>query len=127
MARRADRDGDNTYSKDPYVPYRWHHIVGQINRDRIELFKDGELSASLSIRPEHGDVPCHLVLGRLTVRPGSGGSIDRPFIGRMDEVAVYDRPLTARGGPGPPSASVRGFRPSMTRAGEPVGDPGEGP
>jgi hypothetical protein len=86
--------GDNAYSQDPYIPYRWHHIVGQINRDRIELFKDGELSASLSIRPEHADVPCLLVLGRLTALPGSGLSVDRPFVGRMDEVALYDRPLT---------------------------------
>ena len=33
--------GDNTYSRSPYVPYRWHHIVGQVKDDRIELFMDG--------------------------------------------------------------------------------------
>ncbi len=86
--------GDNAYSHDPYVPYRWHHIVGQINGDRIELYTDGKPTTSLSIAPKHSDIPCQFILGRLTTLPGSGLSVDRPFIGRMDEVALYDRPLT---------------------------------
>jgi hypothetical protein len=100
--------GDNTYSQEPYLPYRWHHVVGQVNGDRIELYLDGRLSSSLSITPDHSDVACQLVLGRPTALPGSGLSIDRPFVGRIDEVALYDRPLTAeeiqdhhRLGPGP--------------------------
>ena len=88
--------GDNTYSQNPYVPYRWHHIIGQINDDRIELFMDGDLSSTQAILPEHADVPCQFVLGRLTALPGSGLSVDRPFVGRMDEVVLYDRPLTAQ-------------------------------
>ncbi len=87
--------GDNTYSQDPYVPYRWHHIVGQVNSNRIELYLDGQRSSSLSITPDHADLPCQFVLGRLTVLPGSGLSIDRPFVGRLDEVALYDHALTA--------------------------------
>jgi hypothetical protein len=86
--------GDNTFSRDPYVPYRWQHIVGQVRGDRIELFADGEPAGSAPIRPEHGDVACQLVLGRLTTQPGSGLSIDRPFVGRLDEFALYDHPLT---------------------------------
>lgn len=86
--------GDNTYSQDPYVPYHWHHIVGQIRGERIELYTDGEPSSLASVTPEHGDVPCQFLLGRLSTRPGSGLSIDRPFVGRMDEVALYDRPLS---------------------------------
>ena len=86
--------GDNAYSQDPYVPYRWHHIVGQVRGERIELFTDGEPSSLASVTPEHGDLPCQFLLGRLSTRPGTGLSIDRPFIGRMDEVALYDRPLT---------------------------------
>jgi Concanavalin A-like lectin/glucanases superfamily len=86
--------GDNAYSQNPYVPYRWHHVVGQVHPDRIELFLDGQRSAALSIRPEHSDVACQLLLGRLSTRPGSGLSIDRPFVGRLDEVALYDRPLS---------------------------------
>jgi hypothetical protein len=87
--------GDNSYSQEPYVPYRWHHIVGQVRGDRIELFMDGQLSSALSITPSHADVACQFVLGRLTELRGTGISVDRPFVGRMDEVALYDHPLSA--------------------------------
>lgn len=88
--------GDNTYSQDPYVPYRWHHIVGQVKDETIELFVDGVLSSRLPVTStDHTPVPCQLTLGRLTVQQGSGVSIDRPFVGQLDEVALYDHPLTA--------------------------------
>jgi hypothetical protein len=86
--------GDNTYSRDPYVPYRWHHLVGQVAGGRIELFADGEPSSQLSITPEHADIACQFILGRLTALPGTGLTIDRPFVGRLDEVALYDHPLS---------------------------------
>jgi hypothetical protein len=68
--------------------------VGQINGDRMELFVDGEPAPSLSVTPEHPEMLGQFILGRLSTQPGSGISIDRPFVGRMDEVALYDRPLT---------------------------------
>ena len=102
--------GDNTYSQGPYVPHRWHHLVAQVQGDRIELYKDGELTTLPSASPDHADVPCHLILGRLTTLAGAGLSIDRPFVGRIDEFALYDRPLEPEevrehhrlGGPRPP-------------------------
>jgi hypothetical protein len=87
--------GDNAYSQNPYVPYRWHHVVGQVDANRIELFLDGQLSSTLSIAPDHKDLPCQLIIGRLTSRPGSGLSVDRPFVGNIDELTLYDHPLTA--------------------------------
>jgi hypothetical protein len=86
--------GDNVYARDPYVPYRWHHVVGQFQVDRMELFVDGEPGPTLSIDPAHGDMAAQFLLGRLTTRAGSGISYDRPFVGRLDEVALYDHPLT---------------------------------
>lgn len=77
-----------------YVPYRWQHVVGQIRGDRIELFADGEPAGSSPNGPDHGDVACQLLLGRLTTRPGAGLSIDRPFVGRLDELSLYDHPLS---------------------------------
>jgi hypothetical protein len=112
--------GDNVYSRDPYLPYRWHHIVGQINGEKMELFVDGDPLPSLSIKPEHGDMPCRFLLGRLTTRPGSGISIDRPLVGRLDEVALYERPLTLeeirthhRQGTGQPRVLNRGTEPPL--------------
>jgi hypothetical protein len=88
-------DGDNLYSLAPYVPYRWHHVVGQFRGDRIELYLDGAAMPPLSVNPAHPDEPCRILVGRLTTRPGHGISIDRPLVGRMDELALYDHPLTA--------------------------------
>jgi hypothetical protein len=85
--------GDNSYSREPYIPYRWHHLVGQVVGDRVELYKDGKPSTLPTSPPDDSDVPCHLILGRLTTLAGSGVSIDRPFVGRIDEFALYDRPL----------------------------------
>ena len=85
--------GDNSYSREPYVPYRWHHLVGQVVGDRVELYKDGEPSTLPTGSPDDADVPCRLILGRLTTLSGSGVSVDRPFVGRIDEFALYDRPL----------------------------------
>ena len=103
--------GDNTFSQAPYIPYRWHHVVGQVQGDRIELFLNGELSSSLSIRPEHADVSCLFVLGRLTALPGTGISVDRPFVGRMDEVGRLRPAAHPRGDSRALSTGCRAARP----------------
>ena len=86
--------GDNLYSHNLYIPYRWHHIVGQINGDRMELFMDGEPTPPLSIDPDDTDEPCQFLLGRLSTIPKQGFTWARPLVGQMDEVAIYERPLT---------------------------------
>jgi hypothetical protein len=87
--------GSNLYSRQHYVPYRWHHLVVQISGDRMELFLDGEPTDSMPIRPGHSTVPCQFLLGRLTTVPIHAWWTSRPFAGLMDEVALYDRPLSA--------------------------------
>ncbi len=110
--------GDNTYSQDPYVPYRWHHIVGQVKDEAIELFVDGVLSSRLPVTPDHAEIPCQFILGRLTTLDGAGVSVDRPFVGRLDEVALYDRALTpAEVREPPPSWAAAG--PRAVKAGRP--------
>lgn len=87
--------GDNLFSEGCYVPYRWHHVVSQLSRDRIELYLDGAITSSLPLRIGDETVPCQFLLGELTTLaiPNTGAS--RPFAGRMDEVALYDHPLSA--------------------------------
>jgi hypothetical protein len=85
--------GDNLYSQNLYVPYRWHHVVGQINGDRMELFIDGEPTPPLSIDPDDVDAPAQFLLGRLSTVPRFDSTWARPLVGLMDEVALYDRPL----------------------------------
>jgi hypothetical protein len=91
--------GDNMFSGDIYVPYRWHHLVAQVAGDRMELYLDGVSQASQSIASSGSTAPCQLILGRLTTLLQSNNlhhtGYRRPFVGLMDEVALYDRPLTA--------------------------------
>jgi hypothetical protein len=92
--------GHNIYSQRPYVPYRWHHVVGQTNRGRMELYLDGEPVYSLPADLSHPTAPCQVLLGRLSTVPldktdDSRWFYGRPFIGQLDEVALYDHPLSA--------------------------------
>ncbi len=86
--------GDNLYSHNLYVPFRWHHVVGQMNGDRMELFMDGEPTPPLSVDPDDIDQPGQFLLGRLTAVEKYDQTWNRPLVGQMDEVALYDRPLS---------------------------------
>ncbi|WP_165065416.1 LamG-like jellyroll fold domain-containing protein [Paludisphaera rhizosphaerae] len=88
------RGGDNLYSQTPYVPYRWHHVVAQFHEGKLEVYLNGRPMPSLSVAAEHADKGFRFMLGRLTSKTGHGISIDRNFVGRLDEFAVYDHPLS---------------------------------
>jgi hypothetical protein len=92
--------GTNVFSRRNVVPSDWRHIVGQKAVDTLELYIDGELvgtSPAAPLAAEDGDetCPCRLLIGRLKqwVVPPLYSEI-RPFEGRLDELAVYDRPLS---------------------------------
>jgi hypothetical protein len=86
--------GCNIYSRRPYVPYRWHHLVGQVNGGRMELYLDGEPMYSSQVDIDHPSVPCQFLLGRLSTIPIDDWLHNRAFVGRLDEVALYDHPLS---------------------------------
>jgi Concanavalin A-like lectin/glucanases superfamily len=88
--------GVNVYSPEHYIPYRWHHLVAQVNGERMELFLDGKLSQSVPVDADRSTQPGQLVLGRLSKIPIHRWWTSRPFVGRMDEVALYDHPITAQ-------------------------------
>jgi hypothetical protein len=88
------RIGSNILSDAIYVPGRWHHLVAQKNGPRIELYFDGVLAHSLAMAPDHPDVTCRLVVGRRNPDPRETDD-SRSFVGRIDELALYDRPLSA--------------------------------
>jgi hypothetical protein len=84
----------NAYSQDYYIPRRWHHVVAQKNGDRMELYFDGVLDRVLPLDSDYPTLPCHLIVGRRT--PDAQDPKDsRSFVGRLDELALYDHPLTA--------------------------------
>ena len=90
--------GDNLFSEACYVPYRWHHLVAQVNGEQMELVMDGVRQSTQPLRGAASTTPCQFLLGRLTTMlegPWHHTGWRRGFSGRMDEVALYDRPLSA--------------------------------
>jgi hypothetical protein len=86
--------GNNLISERVYVPRRWHHVVAQKKGDRMELYFDGVPEVSMPLEPDHPTLSCQLVVGRRN--PDSLDPHDpRPFVGRLDELAIYDHPLSA--------------------------------
>ncbi len=86
--------GVNVFSRRMYIPYRWHHLVAQRVQDRLELYMNGDLVGTAPAEPDEATTPCRLLVGRL--KWGAQSRLDqiRPFVGRLDELAVYDHPLS---------------------------------
>ena len=57
--------------------------------DALRLYMDGELVQE-TVDPERIPLGLQLVMGQLYTE-----TVERFFIGHVDEVAIYDRPLTA--------------------------------
>lgn len=71
---------------------RWHHIVACWATDRVELYVDGRLSVRAN-----DDLPMTpKLLRELHLGSGALRSDYHPLQASIDEIAVWDRPLTAR-------------------------------
>jgi hypothetical protein len=92
----GDSGGDNLFSTRHYVPYRWHHLVAQRSDGRLELYVDGVPTQPISPQLTLETEPCRLLLGRLKPMPRPSGRVHhRAFVGLLDELALYNRPLAA--------------------------------
>ena len=87
-------DGVNVFSRRMYIPYRWHHLVARRVPNHLELYMDGDLVGTAPAEPDEATTACRLLVGRL--KWGTQTRLDqiRPFVGRLDELAVYDDPLS---------------------------------
>jgi hypothetical protein len=90
----GEAGGVNVFSRRMYIPYRWHHLVAQKNLDRLELYLDGELEGTAPVDEDEATTNCRLVVGRLKTERQPNLYQARPFVGRLDELAVYDHPLS---------------------------------
>jgi hypothetical protein len=91
----GDTGGDNLFSTKHYVPYRWHHVVAQRSGGRMELYVDGLPTQPISLPSASASQPCRLLVGRLKPIPRPSGRVhSRPFVGLIDELALYNRPLS---------------------------------
>jgi hypothetical protein len=87
--------GGNVFSRSMYIPYRWYHVVAQKVGGRLELYIDGELVGATQAEPKDDTTACRLLVGRLKQAPQTRPGEIRPFVGRLDELAVYGHPLSA--------------------------------
>jgi hypothetical protein len=91
----GDSGGDNLFSSKYYIPYRWQHLVAQRNGGRMELYMDGAATEPVALRPDVATEACRFLVGRLKPVPRLPGKVhSRPFVGRIDELALYNRPLS---------------------------------
>jgi hypothetical protein len=80
--------GTSIFSENPYTARRWQHVVTTKDQAKMRLYVDGALVAS-------GNDPSPLA-NELSLLIGQGGVTHRvnPFIGQLDELAIYDRVLS---------------------------------
>lgn len=67
------------------APKTWNHLVVARDRGRVTIYLNGQEELSASADGVSGG----------PIRIGSGGQADSSFEGKIDEVAIYDRPLNA--------------------------------
>ena len=82
------RHGVSTYSGREYSPRRWQHVVAVKSGADLQLYLDGQL---IDAAHDEAATPggLHLVIGQLYTE-----TVERFFIGQLDEMAIYPRALT---------------------------------
>ena len=80
--------GTSCFSETPYTLRKWQHVVATKDGANMRLYINGDLVAE-------GQDPSELPSGlRLLVGKLYPSSTFRPFIGQLDELALYNRSLT---------------------------------
>lgn len=76
------------FSQKTYGARRWQHVVATKEGDKLHLFVDGVLVDSTKTT-DPTPRGLQLVIGQLYT-----DSLDRFFVGQLDEIAIYDRALS---------------------------------
>jgi hypothetical protein len=82
--------GVSCFSDGAYHTRRWQHVAAVKQGDQLRLYLDGQL-VSHAQDPAPTPLGLQLVMGQLYTE-----TVERFFIGQVDEVAVYDRSLEER-------------------------------
>jgi hypothetical protein len=80
--------GTSCFSKSPYTPRRWQHVVAVKEGPAMRLYIDGVVT---STKQDKGSLTAglRLLVGQLGIWKRA-----HPFIGQMDELAIYDHALS---------------------------------
>ncbi len=95
--RYLQRGTGQCFSADPYGIRKWQHVVTVKDRADMRLYVDGRLVASANDpRPVGNNL--HVLMGQLYPQdPDAKDELaSRLFVGELDEVAFYDRALSAQ-------------------------------
>jgi hypothetical protein len=82
--------GISLYSEQQYAPRRWQHVAAVREGEEIRLYLNGELVQRADAK-EALPMGLQLVVGQLYTE-----TVERFFIGHVDEMAIYDRALSDR-------------------------------
>ncbi len=86
------KKGTYCFSDAKYQLRRWQHFVAVKDKQQMQIFLDGQLVANAKDKtPVAEDLM--LIIGLIHFRAETPKETRR-FVGQMDEIAVYDRPLT---------------------------------
>ncbi|MCP5538502.1 MAG: FecR domain-containing protein [Akkermansiaceae bacterium] len=85
--------GSNTYSHEPYLIHKWHHITVVRDQQTCGIYIDGVLSSQQQIQFTPDQDEYTFLLGRLHIFKDHID--DRQWSGAIDEVAIYARALGA--------------------------------
>lgn len=81
--------GTSCFSKSTYALRRWQHVVVVKDQEELRLYIDGRLSSTAADKTRLSS-GLRLLIGQIDqVRQ------DRQFVGQLDEIAFYPRPLSA--------------------------------
>lgn len=86
----ARTNGMNLFTRGGQRPNEWHHLVATKTGDTVQLYFDGKLIAASGVKHHTSPENLLMYIGQLRYETGL-----RQFIGDIDEVAVYTRPLPA--------------------------------
>jgi len=85
--------GVNSYSNISHLIHRWHHMTVVRLDGVLQIFVDGELAGQSNSNQPLDDQNYDLLLGRM--HPLEHDFDARQWSGALDEIAIYDRALSA--------------------------------
>jgi hypothetical protein len=85
--------GGNSYSNKSHLIHGWHHMTAVRSDGVLQIFVDGELAGQSHSNQPLDDQNYDLLLGRM--HPLEDDFDARQWSGALDEIAIYDRALSA--------------------------------
>jgi hypothetical protein len=91
----ADAGGTTCLSSAPYELRRWQHVVAVKKGSTMQLYLNGQVVSNGRNSTELA-AGMRVLMGQLHPHDPMRPVVVRPFVGEMDEVAIYDRALGER-------------------------------